>query len=191
MRRSASSRDAAAITVPTQLLVSGSDYVVERRRRSTASTSGSAARNKERHVLPGFYHDTLGELGRAPAVAAVRRFLMERFDRPTERPSLQDADRHGHTRAEADRLASPLVALSPRGLFWAADTGRPEARRDAFLRRHRPRPRDRLRFRRDARCRLSQPAIAAAARSAGDRPRLSRQRRLARHSHSASATSRS
>ncbi len=111
--------DAAAITVPTQLLVSGSDYVVEHGpQHRFYERLGS--RTKERHVLPGFYHDTLGELGRAPAVAGVRRFLLERFDRPPERPSLQDADRHGPTRTEADRLASPLPMLSPRGLFWAA-----------------------------------------------------------------------
>ena len=111
--------DAAAITVPTQLLVSGSDYVVEAGpQHRFYERLGS--RTKERMVLPGFYHDTLGELGRAPAVAAVRRFLVEQFDRPLARPSLQDADRHGHTRAEADRLASPLPVLSPRGLYWAA-----------------------------------------------------------------------
>ncbi len=111
--------DAAAITVPTQLLVSGSDYVVEAGpQHRFYERLGS--RTKERHVLPGFYHDTLGELGRAPAVAAVRRFFTERFERPLERPSLQDADRLGHTRAEADRLASPLPTLSPQGLFWAA-----------------------------------------------------------------------
>lgn len=110
--------DAAAITVPTQLLVSGSDYVVEAGpQHRFYERLGS--RTKERHVLSGFYHDTLGELGRAPAVAAVRRFLVEQFDRPLARPSLQDADRLGHTRAEADRLASPLPTLSPRGLFWA------------------------------------------------------------------------
>jgi len=111
--------DAAAITVPTQLLVSGSDYVVEAGpQHRFYERLGS--HTKERHVLAGFYHDTLGELGRAPAVAAVRRFLVERFERPPERPSLQDADRLGHTRAEADRLASPLPTLSPRGLYWAA-----------------------------------------------------------------------
>jgi alpha-beta hydrolase superfamily lysophospholipase len=110
--------DAAAITVPTQLLVSGSDYVVEGGpQHRFYERLGS--RTKERHVLAGFYHDTLSELGRAPAVAAVRRFLGEQFERLPERPSLQDADRLGHTRAEADRLASPLPVLSPRGLFWA------------------------------------------------------------------------
>ncbi len=110
--------DAAAITVPTQLLVSGSDHVVEAGpQHRFYERLGS--RTKERHVLAGFYHDTLGELGRAPAVAGVRRFLVEQFDRPPERPSLQDADRHGHTRTEADRLASPLPMLWPRGLFWA------------------------------------------------------------------------
>lgn len=111
--------DAAAITVPTQLLVSGADWVVEHGpQHRFYERLGS--RTKERHVLPGFYHDTLGELGRAPVVAGVRRFIRERFDQPPERPSQQDADRTGHTRAEADRLASPLPRLSPRGLYWPA-----------------------------------------------------------------------
>jgi Putative methyltransferase len=70
-------------------------------------------------VLPGFYHDTLGELGRAVAIRHARRFLLARFDAPLERPSLLDADRTGYTRDEADRLASPLPLLSPRGLYWA------------------------------------------------------------------------
>ncbi|TIQ20513.1 class I SAM-dependent methyltransferase family protein, partial [Mesorhizobium sp.] len=32
---------------------------------------------------------------------------------------LTTADRAGYTRDEADRLASPLALLSPKGLYWA------------------------------------------------------------------------
>jgi hypothetical protein len=74
---------------------------------------------KERHVLPGFYHDTLGERDRAKAVGEARRFLLERFAEPLHRPSLRDADRWGYTRDEADAIATPLSPVSPRGAYWA------------------------------------------------------------------------
>lgn len=51
--------DAAAITMPVQLLVSGDDFVVHRQPQIDFY---QRLRNplKELHVLPGFYHDTLG-----------------------------------------------------------------------------------------------------------------------------------
>ncbi|WP_428832612.1 bifunctional alpha/beta hydrolase/class I SAM-dependent methyltransferase [Labrys okinawensis] len=110
--------DARAITVPTQLLVSGSDWVVHHApQHRFYENLGSAI--KERHVLPGFYHDTLGEKDRALAIGHVRRFLGERFAAPLERTILTEADRLGFTRDEADRLASPLPLASPKGLYWA------------------------------------------------------------------------
>jgi hypothetical protein len=75
---------------------------------------------KERHVLHGFYHDTLGERDRALAVERVRAFLLRAFAAPRLLANLLDADQHGATREEADALAAPLPALSPRGLYWAA-----------------------------------------------------------------------
>jgi alpha-beta hydrolase superfamily lysophospholipase len=110
--------DARAITVPTQLLISGADWVVHHApQHRFFERLGTPI--KERHVLPGFYHDTLGEFGRAAAVQKARRFILERFAEPLNRPSLLEADRMGFTRDEADELASPLPALSPRGLYWA------------------------------------------------------------------------
>ena len=109
--------DAAAITVPVQLLVSGDDWVVHHAPQH-AFFDGLGSLTKERHVLPGFYHDTLGEKDRALAVAQVRRFVTERFARPLERPDLRNAHRGGFTRAEADALARPLPRWSPRGLYW-------------------------------------------------------------------------
>jgi alpha-beta hydrolase superfamily lysophospholipase/SAM-dependent methyltransferase len=109
--------DAEAITVPTQLLMSGRDYVVAARPQN-AFYERLGALSKERHVLKGFYHDTLGEKHRAHALEKVRRFLLERFDVPLERPSLLAADETGFTRREADELARPLALFSPRGLYW-------------------------------------------------------------------------
>lgn len=111
--------DAAAITIPTQMLISGADFVVHHGpQHRFYERLGTPV--KERHVLPGFYHDTLGEYGRAIPIREARRFILERFAAPLDRPSLLAADRFGFTRQEADELASPLPALSPRGLYWAS-----------------------------------------------------------------------
>jgi alpha-beta hydrolase superfamily lysophospholipase len=110
--------DARAITVPTQLLISGADWVVHHGpQHRFYERLGSTI--KERHVLPGFYHDTFGELGRAVAVTRARRFILDCFAQAPVRPSLLDADRIGYTRDEADQLASPLPLTSARGLYWA------------------------------------------------------------------------
>jgi alpha-beta hydrolase superfamily lysophospholipase len=110
--------DARAINVPTQLLISGSDWVVHHApQHRFYERLGTPI--KERHILPGFFHDTLGEMDRAVAIAKARDFILARFAEPNVRPSLLDADRFGFTRDEADELASPLPLASPRGLYWA------------------------------------------------------------------------
>ncbi|HRE21670.1 MAG TPA: bifunctional alpha/beta hydrolase/class I SAM-dependent methyltransferase [Rhabdaerophilum sp.] len=111
--------DARAITVPTQLLISGTDFVVRQAPQHEFFVN-LGSRTKERHVLPGFFHDTLGERDRGPSLAQVKRFLLERFAEPVQRPDLREAHLAGYTRDEADRLASPLPLLSPRGLWWSA-----------------------------------------------------------------------
>jgi alpha-beta hydrolase superfamily lysophospholipase len=111
--------DARAITIPTQLLISGADWVVHHGpQHRFYERLGTPI--KERHILPGFYHDTLGEKDRKLATDKARAFILARFAAPLNRPSLLDADKMGYTRDEADVLASPLPALSPRGLYWAA-----------------------------------------------------------------------
>jgi alpha-beta hydrolase superfamily lysophospholipase len=111
--------DARAITIPTQMLISGADFVV-RAEPQHAFFVNLGTPIKERHVLKGFYHDTLGERDRAKAVTEARRFVLERFAEPLATVDLTNADRAGFTRDEADRLASPLSILSPRGAYWAA-----------------------------------------------------------------------
>lgn len=110
--------DARAITVPTQLLISGDDWVV-RHRPQHRFFENLGSGTKERHVLPGFFHDTLGERDRGTALAELRRFLAAEFASPTPRVDATGADRLGFTRDEADRLQTPLPPLSPRGLWWA------------------------------------------------------------------------
>jgi len=111
--------DAQAITVPTQLLVSGTDWVVHAGPQH-AFFDRLGAHVKERHVLHGFLHDTLGERDRALAVDRMRAFLVRMFAAPRVRANLADADQYGATREEADALAAPLPALTPRGIYWAA-----------------------------------------------------------------------
>ncbi|ESY65118.1 hypothetical protein X743_29865 [Mesorhizobium sp. LNHC252B00] len=110
--------DARAITVPTQLLLSGSDWVVRHGPQHQFFVN-LGSRTKERHVLPGFFHDTLGERDRAQALDLIRPFLARQFAAPDAPADLKQADIAGYTRDEADRLASPLDLLSPKGLYWA------------------------------------------------------------------------
>ena len=109
--------DAQAITVPVQLLISGDDWVVHHApQHAFFERLGSAL--KEKHVLPGFFHDTLGERDRKQAVDKMRAFILARFAEAPRFPSLLDADARGPTKQEADELARPLPAFSPRGLYW-------------------------------------------------------------------------
>lgn len=110
--------DAQAITIPTQLLISGADWVVHHGPQyDFFERLGTTV--KEKHVLDGFYHDTLGEANRKPAVDMARDFILRRFAEVPQRVDLRQADRHGATFEESAVLAKPLPALSPRGLYWA------------------------------------------------------------------------
>ena len=110
--------DAKAITVPTQLLISGADKVV-RETAQHAFFTNLGSTKKERHVLKGFYHDTLGERDRAPVIQDINRFIEECFDAPVEQANFLDAHRSSFTRDEAEKLASPLPKSSARALYWA------------------------------------------------------------------------
>lgn len=111
--------DAQAIQVPTQLLISGADFVVKRQpQEQFFERLGSV--HKEKHVLPGFFHDTLGERDRGHALARIRRFVEHCFSVAPQRPSLLDADQLGASCAEAESLAAPLPRNSPADLYWRA-----------------------------------------------------------------------
>jgi alpha-beta hydrolase superfamily lysophospholipase/SAM-dependent methyltransferase len=109
--------DAQAIQLPVQVLVSGADWVVHQGPQlEFFERLGSAV--KEQHVLPGFYHDTLGEKDRKQAIDKVREFIGRMFARPPAPPSLLNADREGYTKDEQARLSAPLPALSPKNLGY-------------------------------------------------------------------------
>jgi hypothetical protein len=72
--------DAEAIRLPLQLLISEKDWVVQRAPQDRFfDRLGSPV--KERHLLPGFLHDTLGERDRKLAIDQIRAFI-ERMFRP-------------------------------------------------------------------------------------------------------------
>lgn len=109
--------DAQAIQVPTQLLVSGADFVV-RREPQDRFYERLGARIRERHLFPAFRHDTLGERERGAAVARIREFLSARFAEPPLQPRLLDAHRHGPSFDEAQRLSWPPRPRSLADLYW-------------------------------------------------------------------------
>ena len=111
--------DAQAITVPVQLLVSGADFVVHRKPQLQFFEKLSSA-DKEMHVLPGFFHDTLGEKDRSLATTRIRRFINHHFAASATQVPLHTADRHGWSCAEAEALASPLPQRSLAGRYWRA-----------------------------------------------------------------------
>ena len=110
--------DAAAITLPVQLLISGSDWVVHHAPQHRFFERLTNPR-KEQHVLPGFFHDTLGERDRRPATDKIRSFVRSLFDTPPAPVSLRDAHRTGFTADESRMLAKPLPWYTPRGAYWA------------------------------------------------------------------------
>jgi alpha-beta hydrolase superfamily lysophospholipase/SAM-dependent methyltransferase len=98
--------DAAAIKVPTQLLISGADWVVHRIPQEQFFKRLSSTR-KQCIVLDGFHHDTLGELKRETAVKQIRDFVLREYDAPSVPVSLLDADLRGPFFDEFEGLQKP------------------------------------------------------------------------------------
>ena len=110
--------DAAAITLPVQLLISGSDWVVHHAPQHRFFEHLTSTR-KEKHLLPGFFHDTLGERDRKQATDRIRSFVLGLFDNPPAPVSLRDAHRTGYTADESRALGKALPWYTPRGAYWA------------------------------------------------------------------------
>lgn len=108
--------DAQAIQVPTQVLISGADWVV-RKEPQIEFFRRLGSPIKEMHELKNFYHDTLGENDRHLAIDKAREFILTRFAGPG---SLLDADTKGATKEEFDRLSRPLPPWSPRAIAFLA-----------------------------------------------------------------------
>jgi alpha-beta hydrolase superfamily lysophospholipase/SAM-dependent methyltransferase len=97
--------DAGAITVPTLLLVAGSDWVVKTSAQDKFFDRLSSP-IKQLEMLPGFHHAVFHEKDRRLVVDLIREFVDERFAEPPERPPL-NADKRGYTRLEYVRLSRP------------------------------------------------------------------------------------
>jgi len=111
--------DAQAISTPLLLLVSDTDWVVQRAPQDQFfERVGSTI--KEKHLLPGFLHDTLGEKDRGIALDRIRDFVQRLFASSPVPTSLRDAHRSGYTYDEEQALRRPLTALSARNLGFAA-----------------------------------------------------------------------
>ena len=110
--------DAAAITVPTLVLTSGADWVVDRdiQRQFFERLSSPV---KEMRVYPGFFHDTFNEKDNHLPLGAARRFILDAFAQPRREPSLLEADRNSATQREYETLANPLFPLSLKGIRYA------------------------------------------------------------------------
>ena len=99
-------QDAAAIDVPTLMLVAGADWVVDRAAQRRF-VDGLSSAIKEIHTYPGFFHAIFHERDRQRPIDDARRFIRARFDTVVRRRSLLDADRSGPSQAEYDRLQAP------------------------------------------------------------------------------------
>jgi alpha-beta hydrolase superfamily lysophospholipase len=83
-------QDAAAIRVPTLVLMAGSDWVVERRaQKKFFAGLGSAVKHLE--LLPGYYHDIYHEADAARPLGLTRTFIEAAFAGPADERPLLDA----------------------------------------------------------------------------------------------------
>ncbi|WP_180094086.1 MULTISPECIES: bifunctional alpha/beta hydrolase/class I SAM-dependent methyltransferase [unclassified Acinetobacter] len=111
-------KDAQNIFVPTQVLCSGSDFVVHQKPQ-LAFYQKLPHPMKEFHVLDGFYHDTLGEKHRKIATDKIHRFIQQCFKQAYSAPKLLDADKIGPSCTVAETLSSTLPKHSLKHAFWS------------------------------------------------------------------------
>ncbi|MCI3797838.1 bifunctional alpha/beta hydrolase/class I SAM-dependent methyltransferase [Escherichia coli] len=109
--------DAAAITLPTQLLISGDDYVVHRQPQIDFYQRLRSPL-KELHLLPGFYHDTLGEENRAQAFEKMQSFISRLYANKSQKFDYQHEDRTGPSADRWRLLSGGPVPLSPVDLAY-------------------------------------------------------------------------
>lgn len=103
--------DAGAITTPTQVLLSGADFVVHKGPQRLFFERLSSP-IKELHELAGFYHDTLGEIDRAQAFDLIRNFI-KRVETEVKPVNLISSDKSGYTYNEYQQLQQTRPLWSP------------------------------------------------------------------------------
>lgn len=109
--------DSQAIITPIQLVISGSDWVVHQKPQDRFF-DGLTHPLKSSDVIPGFFHDTLGERDRQPVVAQITQRITQSFDEPPAQINLHRADEFGVTAQESKELSTPLSKYSFRGFYW-------------------------------------------------------------------------
>lgn len=110
-------RDAGAITLPVLILTSGADFVVKQSAQRRFY-DGLTNPRKEMQTYPGFLHDTFNEKDNHLPIAKARMFIEDVFSQDHQEVNLLNADQSGYTKREYDRLATPLLALSPKGVGY-------------------------------------------------------------------------
>lgn len=109
-------KNASTIYTPTQILVSGSDYVVKKKQQKQFFDNISST-IKEYHVLPDFYHDIFGEKKRDLVISKIRRFVCASLQKPVQIHNLKNADSVGESKAEFEKLSLPDSSKLKR-LYW-------------------------------------------------------------------------
>lgn len=109
--------NAAAITIPTQLLISGDDYVVHHQPQHEFYQRLNCA-VKEKHVLSGFYHDTLGEKDRQLAFDKINAFIDRLFAMPRVKHDYKDEDLWSASADEFRELQATLPKYSFKNIYY-------------------------------------------------------------------------
>lgn len=111
--------DSAAITLPTQLLISGDDFVVHAKPQKQFY-AGLRSAIKEQHILPGFYHDTLGEKDRALAFDKIKTFIDKLYAAELCTFDYSHEDQWSPSADAYRELQAPPKARSLEGMFYSS-----------------------------------------------------------------------
>lgn len=111
--------DSAAITLPTQLLISGDDFVVHAKPQKQFY-AGLRSAIKEQHILPGFYHDTLGEKDRALAFDKMKTFIDRLYAAKLYTFDYCHEDQWSPSADAYRELLAPPKARSLEGMFYSS-----------------------------------------------------------------------
>lgn len=111
--------DSAAITLPTQLLISGDDFVVHAKPQKQFY-AGLRSAIKEQHILPGFYHDTLGEKDRALAFDKIKIFIDKLYATQLYTFDYSNEDQWSPSADAYRELQAPPKARSLEGIFYSS-----------------------------------------------------------------------
>jgi SAM-dependent methyltransferase len=109
--------DARAITLPVQMFISGNDFVVHQKPQNEFyGNLGSYV--KEKHFLPGFFHDTFGEKYRRQVFDKMRIFIDKLYNEDLPSCDYQHADAWGPAADEYRKLKTPLPPRSLKGIYY-------------------------------------------------------------------------